>query len=319
MTPETTPPPDVDAIADALAAFMLAEHAAGRSLTARALTARASARFVGCSALLGAARRDLALHAELAWPHWSAAQLAARIRKLPAFERLVTQSVLLTAAIEDITATLAHAADEKERGEHADWVAGLQARRARLQADLPRIWPVAATAGSDPPRVESGLQPLADLARRIEISEDELDAALRTSRTPHAFRLLVMRKQSGGLRVIEQPQDALRVLQRRVLVIDDEEEVRNVTSRVLKHLGYEVTLAAGGLRSTARTPNQARRTSPSSRRPCAASIASAAGTTTARSSDADPARTTPTRSPWASTTTPPVASMRLICSRPASE
>lgn len=36
------------------------------------------------------------------------------------------------------------------------------------------------------------------------------------------------------------------MLQRRVLVIDDEEEVRNVTSRVLKHLGYEVTLAAGG-------------------------------------------------------------------------
>ena len=36
------------------------------------------------------------------------------------------------------------------------------------------------------------------------------------------------------------------MLQRHVLVIDDEEEVRNVTSRVLKHLGYEVTLAAGG-------------------------------------------------------------------------
>ena len=65
MPSETTPPPEVDAIADALAAFMLAEHTAGRSLTARALTARASARFVGCSALLGAARRDFALHAEL--------------------------------------------------------------------------------------------------------------------------------------------------------------------------------------------------------------------------------------------------------------
>lgn len=217
MTPETTPPPDVDAIADALAAFMLAEHAAGRSLTARALTARASARFVGCAALLAAARRDVALHAELTWPHWSAAQLAARIRKLPAFERLATQSVLLAAAIEDITATLANAADEQETGEHADWVAGLQARLVRLQAELPRIRPVAATARTEPPRVESGPQTLADLARRIEISEDELDAALRTSRTPHAFRLLVMRKQSGGLRVIEQPQDALRVLQRRVL------------------------------------------------------------------------------------------------------
>ena len=36
------------------------------------------------------------------------------------------------------------------------------------------------------------------------------------------------------------------MLQRRVLVIDDEEEVRNVTSRVLTHLGYDVTLAAGG-------------------------------------------------------------------------
>lgn len=36
------------------------------------------------------------------------------------------------------------------------------------------------------------------------------------------------------------------MLQRRVLVIDDEEEVRNVTLRVLSHLGYEVTLAAGG-------------------------------------------------------------------------
>lgn len=36
------------------------------------------------------------------------------------------------------------------------------------------------------------------------------------------------------------------MLQRRVLVIDDEEEVRKVTSRVLTHLGYDVTLAAGG-------------------------------------------------------------------------
>lgn len=36
------------------------------------------------------------------------------------------------------------------------------------------------------------------------------------------------------------------MLQRRVLVIDDEEEVRNVTSRVLTHLGYDVTLASGG-------------------------------------------------------------------------
>jgi two-component system cell cycle sensor histidine kinase/response regulator CckA len=36
------------------------------------------------------------------------------------------------------------------------------------------------------------------------------------------------------------------MLQRRVLVIDDEEEVRNVTQRVLSHLGYDVTLAAGG-------------------------------------------------------------------------
>ncbi len=36
------------------------------------------------------------------------------------------------------------------------------------------------------------------------------------------------------------------MLQRRVLVIDDEEEVRTVTLRVLSHLGYDVTLAAGG-------------------------------------------------------------------------
>jgi RNA-directed DNA polymerase len=206
--------PEVDAIADALAAFMLAEHQAGRSLTARALVERAAARFVGCSALIAATRRDLALHAELAWPHWTEAQLAARVRARPEFQSLALHREMIGSEIEDITAMLDEApsdsedADDRRRSD-------LQARRERLRADLPRLR-TDAVAPPAPP-IESAIATLADLARMLEISQDELDTALRFTRSRQAFRLLVMRKQSGGLRIIEQPQDALRVLQRRVL------------------------------------------------------------------------------------------------------
>lgn len=213
LADEPLHPPDVDALVDALAAFMLAEHAAGRSLTTRALLARAVARFAGCGSLLAAARRDLALHAELTWPQWSADQLAARMRALPAYKSLSLQYQLLTGQIVDITAELNGEDGEVHDG---DWRSELLASRGRLREQLPRR---ITTPAANEWRIERdcGIESTADLARVLEISHEELDNALRLSRSPHAYRVLVLRKQSGGLRLVEQPQDALRVLQRRIL------------------------------------------------------------------------------------------------------
>lgn len=212
LADEPLHPPDVDALVDALAAFMRAEHEAGRSLTTRALLARASARFVGGSSLLAAARRDLALHAELTWPQWSADQLAARMRALPAYESLSLQHQSLTDRIDELTTELNGDDGEVHDG---DWRSELLVSRERLREQLPRI----TTPAANERRIERdcGIESTADLARVLEISHEELDNALRLSRSPHAYRVLVLRKQSGGLRLVEQPQDALRVLQRRIL------------------------------------------------------------------------------------------------------
>lgn len=212
MTDEPLHPPEVDTLVDALAAFMLAEHAAGRSLTTRAQLARSAARFVGGTSLLAATRRDLALHAELTWPQWSADQLAARMRAMPAYESLSLQHQLLTGQIVDITAELDGNYGDADDGEGRS---ELLTRRERLREQVPRV----TTRATNERRIDrdSGIESTGDLARVLEISQDELDNALRLSRSPHAYRLLVLRKQSGGLRLVEQPQDALRVLQRRIL------------------------------------------------------------------------------------------------------
>lgn len=216
MSDEAPIHPDVDALVDQVAAFLLTEHASGRSLTTRALVARGTRYFVGCSALIAATRREIALGDELRWWNTGPAALAERMRKLPQFDALA----------------LAHAVARESEAELNAWLAGewidtdeRQAAQASLDlhmAALPRLKDAASFAQYQraliveqrfSPKIES----TAGLARTLEISVEELDAAVRRSQRSHAYHLLIAQKSSGGIRTIEQPTDMLRVLQRRVL------------------------------------------------------------------------------------------------------
>jgi RNA-directed DNA polymerase len=218
MSDETPIHPDVDALVEQLASFLLAEYASGRSLTTHALIARSARHFAGCSALIAAMRREIALGEELRWSDINAATLAARMRKLPQFEASVLAH--------------AHALARDSETELNVWLAGestdadeRQAARVSLDmhmAALPRLKDASAFARYQrAPTVEQHFNPkivtIADLARTLEISVDELDSAVRRSRQPRAYHLLIMQKRGGGIRLIEQPTDALRVLQRRIL------------------------------------------------------------------------------------------------------
>ena len=208
--------PDVDALVEQVAAFMLTEHASGRSLTTQALVARSEKYFVGCSALITAIRREIALGEELRWSDISAAALAQRMRKMPQFEALVLTHAVARDGEVELKAWLASESSDADERDAA------LAELAMHMDELPRLKDAAAFARHQraftveqpfSPKIESA----ADLARTLEISVDELDTAVRRSQQRHAYHLLIIQKSSGGIRVIEQPTDALRVLQRRIL------------------------------------------------------------------------------------------------------
>lgn len=208
--------PDVDALVEQVAAFLRTEFASGRSLTTRALVARGERYFVGCSALIVAVRREIARGEELHWADIGAAALADRMRKMPQFEALVLTHAVARDGEVELKAWLANEASDADEREAA------LAELAMHLAELPRLKDASAftrhqRAFTFEQPVSPNIESAADLARVLEISVDELDAAVRRSQQRHAYHLLIMRKSSGGIRVIEQPTDALRVLQRRIL------------------------------------------------------------------------------------------------------
>ncbi len=216
MSDEAIIPPDVDALVEQVAAFLLTEHASGRSLTTQALVARGERHFVGCSPLIAAARREIALGEELRWSDIGVAALAERMRKMPQFEALVLAHAVVRDGEAELKAWLA--SESRDADDRAVAQAGLDIR----MAELPRVRD--ASAFARPQRafiVEQNFSPrieiAADLAQALEISVDELDAAVRRSQQLNTYHLLIMQKSSGRIRVIEQPTDALRVLQRRIL------------------------------------------------------------------------------------------------------
>ncbi len=216
MSDEPTIHPDIDALVEQVAAFLLTEHASGRSLTTQALVVRGEKHFAGCSALIVAARKEISLGEELRWSDIGVAVLAERMRKMPQFAALVLTHAVARDGEMELKAWLASESSDAEAREAA------RAELAMHAAELPRLKDAHAFARHQraftvkqpfSPNIESA----ADLARTLEISIEELDAAVRRAQPRRAYHLLIMQKSNGGIRVIEQPTDALRVLQRRVL------------------------------------------------------------------------------------------------------
>ena len=211
MTTTPQPSPSIDALPDELAAFVLAEAASGRTLGANALTARARRYFAGCDALIRALCRVRPDARNL-----DHTMLAAVLRALPEYARLESaQQSLLDADLDELTWQTDDTLDDEARET-------IEAMLADAMRAMPGIKdPVALQRLRHPPTYPSNCDPPIPtptaLAQRLEVSLDELDALLHHRRRHTPYHLLVMAKSSGGWRLIEQPSDALRVIQRRIL------------------------------------------------------------------------------------------------------
>jgi RNA-directed DNA polymerase len=215
MSIEPPNSPNIDALPNEIAAFLVAEAASGRTLGSNALLARARRYFVGCDALIRAVcRAELNLH--------SAAhqRLVALVRASPEYAHLerIQHEPSFDAELDELTWQDDDMLDDADR----EAIEALEALIAEGIGATPGIKdPVALQRLCNPPNYRSHINPSittpTELAQRLEVSLEELDALLHHCQRHTPYHLLLRPKKSGGWRLIEQPTDGLRVVQRRIL------------------------------------------------------------------------------------------------------
>ncbi len=211
--------PSPEWLAAQLAAFFSHAVAHGYSLKPATLARRSSRHFAGASDIVRHVARDLQKRGETGndWTKWPTEVLADFILKSNAFVPLVDGYAVVTGEVES---------PEYETEPDAEKMALLAENPEELAAwlerdeadDVPLYAPFVATRPL--PEVRSSLSPtlpvlndVSDIARMLDVSREEWDDALARSR----YRLRCVHKSSGGVRLIEIPSEALRVLQRRAL------------------------------------------------------------------------------------------------------
>lgn len=210
----TEPPnsPKVDALPNEIAAFLRAEAASGRTLGSNALIARARRYFVGCDALIWAVcRAELNLHSA------AHTRLVALVCALPEYARL-ERDRQETSFDDELDGLTWQDDDTPDTANHP----AINALIAEGSGAMPGIKdPVALQRRCNPPNYRLIINPPIttprELAQRLEVSLDELDAVLHHCQRHTPYHLLLRPKNSGGWRLIEQPADSVRVIQRRIL------------------------------------------------------------------------------------------------------
>ncbi len=212
-------PPSPEWLAAQLAALFSHAVAHGYSLKPATLARRSSRHFAGASGIVRHVARDLQKRGQTGndWTKWPTEVLADFILKSNAFVPLVDGYAVVTGEVEspkyetepdaEIMALLAENPEalaawlERDEADDVPLYAPFVATRP-----LPEVMPnFAATLPA--------LNGVSDIARLLDVSREEWDDALARSR----YRLRCVRKSSGGVRLIEIPSEALRVLQRRTL------------------------------------------------------------------------------------------------------
>jgi len=212
-------PPSPEWFAAQLAAFFSHAVAHGYSLKPTTLARRSSRHFAGASGIVRHVALDLQKRGETGndWTKWPTEVLADFILKSNAFVPLVDGYAVVTGEVES---------PEYETEPDAEKMALLAENPEALAAwlerdeadDVPLYAPFVATRPL--PEVTPSISPMlpvlndvSDITRMLDVSREEWDDALTRSR----YRLRGVRKSSGGVRLIEIPSEALRVLQRRAL------------------------------------------------------------------------------------------------------
>jgi len=212
-------PPSPDWLATQLAAFFSHAVTHGYSVKPTTLSRRSTRHFTGASGIVRNVAHDLQIRYEAGddWTKWSTAALTDFIVKSNAFVPLVDGYAVVTGEVES---------PEYETEPDAEKMALLAENPEALAAwlerdeadDVPLYAPFVATRPL--PEVTPSISPMlpvlndvSDITRMLDVSREEWDDALTRSR----YRLRGVRKSSGGVRLIEIPSEALRVLQRRAL------------------------------------------------------------------------------------------------------
>jgi len=212
-------PPSPEWLATQLAAFFSHAVAHGYSVKPSTLARRSSRHFTGASGIVRNVAHDLQKRSEAGddWTKWSMVALTDFIVKSSAFVLLVDGYAVVTGEVESSERATEPGAEMMALlAEHpealAAWLDSDEADDVPLYAPFVATRPLPEVTPSLAPTVPV-LNDVSDVARMLDVSREEWDDALARSR----YRLRCVRKSSGGVRLIEIPSEALRVLQRRAL------------------------------------------------------------------------------------------------------